>query len=175
MHQQQGPPAMHMGMGLPMNPMLAAGAGVGAGGNGGPNGVFNPAFLNAGAVGGGGGGAAGTNQSQGGGAANGGFGFDPTAAFNSMPGFGMGMPDFTQMGMMNMMGGMGMGMGGMGMGAMGAMGMGNPFGGMGTPFGGMSPFGSTPGGMSPMSTAGMDGAGSGDHHEAGPKKRTRTD
>ncbi|GAA5967208.1 hypothetical protein JCM8115_005429 [Rhodotorula mucilaginosa] len=176
MHQQQGPPAMHMGMGLPMNPMLAAGAGggSGAGGSGGPNGVFNPAFLNNA------GGAGGANQSQGGGGANGGFGFDPSAAFNSMPGFGMmaGMPDFTQMGMMNMMGGMGMGM----MGPMGAMGMGgNPFGGL-TPFGGgggggISPFGSstTPGGMSPMST-GMDGSGSGDHHhEAGPKKRTRTD
>ncbi|GAA5866288.1 hypothetical protein JCM3774_006603 [Rhodotorula dairenensis] len=153
-HPQQGP-AMHMGMGLPMNPMLAA-AGAGGGNNfqqqvGSPNGVFNPAFLA------GGGGGTGQQPAGGGGAGAGAanaFGFDPSAAFN-MPGFGMGgmMPDFSQMGMMNMNMGMGM------------------FGGM-NPFGGMSPFG-TPGSMSPMSGGG-GGGGPGDY-EAGPKKRTRTD
>ncbi|GAA5980973.1 hypothetical protein JCM10908_003936 [Rhodotorula pacifica] len=161
MHQQQGPPAMHMGMGLPMNPMLAAGGGgAGGGGAGGPNGVFNPAFLSATR------GGAGSNQQQQ--QPQGGFGFDPSAAFGmGMPNFGMGgmMPDFSQMGMMNMNM---MGMGGMGMG-MGAFG-GGPFG------GGMSPFGGGGGGISPMSGGGngMDGAGSGEY-EPGPKKRTRTD
>lgn len=177
-HQQQqqqqnggagsaGPPLhMGMGMGLPMNPMLAQQQQQQQ-----PNqqgGVFNPAFMNA---------AGGGNQAAAGGVGGGGFAFDPSAAFGmanfgmqmGMPGMGMGMPgmgagggaggmpDFSQQ--MNMMG---MGMGGM------------------WPFAGMSPFGAgTAGGMSPMynmSGQGDGGGGAGEGYETGgAKKRSRMD